>query len=77
MKCNNVYCMWNFNQNCCPESEDILLGAVPNTLDCPTSTRRDLEEALWDIHDECVSLMKKRNLRELIAIKEFIKGQRV
>lgn len=74
MKCNNVYCMWNFNQNCCPESEDILLGAVPNTLDCP---QYDLEEALWDIHDECVSLIKKRNLRELIAIKEFIKGQRV
>lgn len=69
--------MWNFNQNCCPESEDILQGAVPNTLDCPKSTRRDLEELMWDIHDECVSLLKKRNINELIAIRKFIAEQRL
>lgn len=76
MKCNNSYCLWNYGGVCTPESQEVVKGAIPNTLDCPTSFRNDLEEAMWDIHDECVSMMKKRTLKELMTIKEFIKGQR-
>ncbi|MGG0667827.1 hypothetical protein ABE073_04775 [Lederbergia citrisecunda] len=77
MKCNNKHCLWNAFDQCCPESEEQLDNAVPNTLDCPSSLRVDFEEQLNLLFNECSSLLRYRNMKELIEIKKFIENQRV
>lgn len=76
MKCNNKHCLWNFNDSCCPESEEQFNFAVPNSLDCPSSIRVDLEKQLVLLYEECSSLLRYRNMKELIEIKNFIEEQR-
>ena len=76
MECNNKHCLWNMYNQCCPESIELMDKAVPNTLDCPSSFRTDLEEQLYNLVDECETLLNKRNMKELIEIKKFIESQR-
>ncbi|MBU7316000.1 hypothetical protein [Paenibacillus oleatilyticus] len=76
MECNNQYCYWNYEMHCCPESEKAYNNAVPDTLDCPSSLRKDFEEQLYILHNECVQLLNKRNMKELREIKKFIESQR-
>jgi hypothetical protein len=76
MNCCNGYCYWNYENQCCPDSEEAFDKAIPNTLDCPSSLRRDFEDQLYYLLDECAELLNKRNMRELIAIKKFIISQR-
>ncbi|MFB5758976.1 hypothetical protein [Paenibacillus medicaginis] len=76
MNCTNKYCLWNAFDQCCPESEVQYASATPDQLDCPSSLRRDLEEAMYQIVDEVNEMMIKRNFRELIQIHKFVKDQR-
>lgn len=76
MSCNNTYCYWNYDGQCCTDSEEAFEKAIPNTLDCPSSLRKDFEEQLYSLGGECESLLYKRNMRELIEIKKFIESQR-
>jgi hypothetical protein len=72
MGCNNKYCYWNYRDQCCHESEEGFKNATPNQLDCPSSLRKDFEQQLYALVDECADLLNKRNMRELIEIKRFI-----
>lgn len=76
MECTNKHCLWNFADQCCHESEDGYKKAVPNELNCPSSIRKDFEEQLNNIFNECASLLKYRTMKELIQIKKFIESQR-
>lgn len=76
MRCNNVYCLWNAFEQCCPESEELMNKATPNQLDCPSSLRNDFEKQLLLLADECKSLLNYRSMKELIEIKAFIESQR-
>jgi hypothetical protein len=76
MECNNKQCLWNAFDSCCHESEEGYEQATPNKLDCPSSLRKDFEEQLNNIFDECSSLLRYRNMKELIEIKRFIESQR-
>ncbi|OPH61854.1 hypothetical protein BC351_01020 [Paenibacillus ferrarius] len=76
MSCNNMYCYWNYNDQCCTDSEEAFEKAIPNTLDCPSSLRKNFEEQLYILIDECTELLNKMNMRELITIKKFIENQR-
>lgn len=76
MECKNNFCLWNFNNQCCPESGEQYKNAKPNELDCPSSIRKDFDSQLFNIADECKMLLNKRNMRELKEIKRFIEGQR-
>lgn len=76
MKCSNNHCYWNYDGQCCPESEEQFNNATPNELDCPSSLRRDHEESLYQLVDEITVLLNKRNMKELIQIKNFIELQR-
>lgn len=76
MKCNNKHCLWNAFDQCCPESKEQFDNAVPNTLDCPSSLRVDLQKQLELVVDECNVLLSYRNMKELIDIKKFIEEQR-
>jgi hypothetical protein len=77
MKCNNTYCYWNAFDQCCHESEEGFKNATPNELNCPSSLRKDFEEQLINVYEECVDLLYHRNMRELIEIKRFIENQRL
>lgn len=74
-KCNNEYCYWNGFGECCPESEDLLDNATPNQLDCPSSLRKDLEEQLYKLLDECHALIEMRGFVQLNEIRNFILSQ--
>ncbi|MFL1672588.1 hypothetical protein ABTW76_05940 [Paenibacillus dendritiformis] len=76
MNCNNTYCYWNYFDSCCHESEEGYKNATANELDCPSSLRKDFEQQLYILLNECVGLLHKRNMRELIQIKNFIELQR-
>lgn len=76
IKCNNSYCYWNAFGSCCHESEEGHNNATPNELDCPSSLRKDFEDQLYALRDECAELLNKRNMRELMQIKSFIELQR-
>lgn len=76
MKCNNTYCYWNFKGQCCPEDEESYNKANPNQLDCKSSLRKDFEEQLYALKNECDLLLYKRSMKELIEIKKFIENQR-
>ncbi|MMZ65414.1 hypothetical protein D1872_278190 [compost metagenome] len=77
MNCNNKHCLWNaFGGQCCPESEELYNAATPNQLDCPSALRSDHQEAMYQIVDEVNEMMMKRNLKELIAVHKFIRGQK-
>lgn len=76
MKCNNTYCLWNYRNQCCPESEELYNNATPNKLDCPSSLRADFLEQLYNLAGECIELIHERNMSELIEIRNFIKSQR-
>ncbi|QIA28541.1 hypothetical protein [Phage f2b1] len=77
MECNNRHCMWSFNGACCHEDyEKAYQIAKPNELDCPASLRKDFQMQLYTLRDECASLLDRRNMKELIAIKKFIMSQR-
>lgn len=76
MQCNNSHCLWNAYEQCCPESEEQLINAIPNTLDCPSSYRVDFEKQLALLVEECSSLLCKRTMQELLVIKRFIESQR-
>lgn len=76
MKCNNKHCMWNAFNQCCPEDEETYNKAIPNTIDCPTSLRKDFHEQLMVLAQECEELLYRRNMQELIQIKQFIESQR-
>jgi hypothetical protein len=36
MKCSLTECQWNGFGSCCPESEEILNAALPNSTECPS-----------------------------------------
>lgn len=76
MECNNTYCLWCEFEQCCHESEEGYLNATPNQLDCPSSLRKDFQEQLYILVNECTELLRRRNMRELIEIRKFIKNQR-
>jgi hypothetical protein len=76
VECNNTYCLWQAFDQCCHESEEGHKNATPNQLDCPSSLRKDFEEQLHILANECAELLNKRNMRELIQIKNFILAQR-
>jgi hypothetical protein len=76
MDCTNKHCLWNAFDQCCHESEEGYEIATPNELDCPSSLRKDFEEQLDNIFKECASLLRYRNMKELIQIKKFIESQR-
>jgi len=76
MKCNNKHCLWSAYGSCCPESEDLIDRAIPNALDCPSSSRSDIEKQLINLYEECRSLLRYRNMSELVEIKNFIEAQR-
>lgn len=76
MNCDNSYCLWNAFGQCCHESEEGFENAVPNKLDCPSSIREDFEEQLNNVFHECFSLLRCRNMEELIQVKKFIVSQR-
>jgi hypothetical protein len=76
MNCANDLCYWNYEGTCCTDSEEAFHCATPDQLDCPSSLRKDFEEQLNAIHDACVALLYKRNMRELTEIKKFIESQR-
>lgn len=76
MNCNNNHCLWNAFEQCCPESEELYNVATPNQLDCPSALRSDHQEAMYQIVDEVNEMMMKRNLKELITVHKFIRGQR-
>lgn len=74
MKCNQCY--WNFDNQCVSEKEETYGHETQYTDDCIGYLDSEFEQLLWNIHDECVRLVGKRNLNELLAIKNFIIGQR-
>lgn len=76
MNCNNNHCLWNAFNQCCPESEELHITAIPNTLDCPSAMRSDHQEAMIDIIVEVDEMMYRRNFKELIEIHKFVKDQR-
>ena len=76
MKCNNEHCLWNAFGSCVHESEEEYNTATPNQLDCPSSLRRDHEQAMYQIMDEVKEMMYRRNLRELVQIHKYIRDQR-
>jgi len=76
MDCNNKYCYWNFNNQCIHECEEGYKSATQNQLDCPSSLRKDFENMLFELHDECEKLMRKRNFKELMDIRKFILNQK-
>lgn len=76
MDCTNNHCLWNAFSQCCHESEEGFNLATPNELDCPSSLRKDFEEQLNIILCECVELLKRRSMKELIEIKNIITSQR-
>lgn len=76
MECNNDFCHWNYNKMCCPESEEQLRKAIPHTLDCPSSLRKDFEQQLWSLHDECISMIKRRNFKELQEVYKLLNSQK-
>ncbi len=76
MECTNKYCLFNYFEQCCHESEEGYKKAIPNELDCPSSLRMDFEQQLYNLADECERLLRYRNMKELIEIRKFIKSQR-
>lgn len=76
MNCNNEYCLWNGFGQCLHESEEGYNAATPDQLDCPSSLRRDHEQAMYQIMDEVNEMMYRRNLRELVQIHKFARDQR-
>ncbi|WP_091014442.1 hypothetical protein [Paenibacillus amylolyticus] len=76
MNCSNTHCLWNAFDQCCPESEELYIAAIPDTLDCPSAIRSDYQEAMISIIEEVDELMYRRNFKELIDIHKFVRGQR-
>lgn len=76
MNCNNTHCYWNYECQCCTESEEAYNNATPDQLDCPSSLRKDFEEQLYMLADECNQLLNRRNMKELREIKKFIESQK-
>jgi hypothetical protein len=76
LDCTNKNCLWNAFDQCCHESEEGFKNATPNRLDCPSSLRKDFEQQLNSVFQECSSLLRYRNMSELIQIKKFIESQR-
>ncbi|WP_440110124.1 hypothetical protein [Paenibacillus sp. QZ-Y1] len=76
MNCNNKHCLWNAFDQCCPESEELYIAAIPDTLDCPSAMRSDHQFAMYQIIDEVDEMMLGRNFKELIEIHRFVSGQR-
>lgn len=74
MECNRK-CYWNYNGQCCPESEEDYNNATANE-DCPTWLDKDFEKNVWNTYYNIIKLIKHRNYEELKAIEEFIINQR-
>lgn len=76
MECNNTHCTWNGFGQCCPEDEKQYNNAIPNTLDCPSSLRADHQQQLKELYMECSGMLFRRNMKELLEIRELMKSQR-
>ena len=76
MDCYNRFCLWNAFGSCCHESEEEMQKATPNQLDCPSSLRVDFEKQLINLINECIDLLERRNMKELMEVKKFIESQR-
>ncbi|AHJ87502.1 hypothetical protein Bp8pC_071 [Bacillus phage Bp8p-C] len=76
MECNNSYCMWNYNGQCCPESKEAIDNATPNELDCPSSLRKDLQSNMYKAVDEINDMLVRRNHKEIAAVHKFVSDQR-
>lgn len=74
MECNRK-CYWNYNGQCCPESEEDYDNATANE-GCPTWLDKDFEKNFWNTYYNIIKLIKHRNYEELKAIEEFIINQR-
>ena len=77
MECNNKHCLWNAFDSCChedPEKAD--KHATPNQLDCPVSLRGDFTRQLYALLHECETMLDRRNMKELMQVRDFMKAQR-
>lgn len=76
MDCNVKQCLWNVFDQCCPESEEQFDNVIPDTVECPSYTDALIEQQLFELYEDCKSMMRKRNRDELLNIKKFIESQR-
>ena len=74
MKCEQCY--WTFDTQCVCESEETHSSATQYTDNCIGFLDKEFENKLWDTYEDCINLLSKRNLAQLLDIKSFILGQR-
>lgn len=74
MSCDT--CNWNYANQCISELGEAFGHSSQYTSKCIGYLDKDLEEQLWNTYDECIKLLSKRKLGELIEIKLFILNQR-
>lgn len=76
MEICNKKCYWNYDGNCCSESEESCNSAKPSDKDCPTYLREDFDKYFWETLYNIRDLVTHRRLDELEEIQEFIINQR-
>jgi hypothetical protein len=75
MECNRK-CYWQYNGECCPESEEGYNDAKPNDENCPTFLIHDFDKQFWITYYNIIDLINERHFSELKQIEEFIINQR-
>jgi hypothetical protein len=74
MRCDQ--CNWIYENQCVCEDEETHFSSTQYTNDCIGFLDKDFEQQLWNTYSECVELLTKRKLNELLDIKSFILSQR-
>lgn len=65
-------CYWEYERECVCEEEKVHGHISQYTNECIGYLDREFEHTLWDTYTDCVELLGKRSLQQLLAIKEFI-----
>jgi hypothetical protein len=74
MKCDQCY--WTFDNQCVCEDEATHCSQTQYKDNCIGFLDKDFEQQLWNTYGECIELLAKRKLDELLDIKNFILSQR-
>lgn len=74
MSCDT--CNWNYDNQCVSESEETYGHPTQYSNECIGYLDKEFEHELWKTYEECIELLGKRKLAELLEIKSFILNQR-
>lgn len=75
MKCEQ--CFWTYDDQCVNEDIETHSSPTQYTDKCIGFLEEEFEDMFWDTYMECIDLLGKKNLEQLLEIKRFVLKQRL